>query len=207
MHAYVIARFDITDPEGAKTSFPQYVEKSAPASKHYGARYLVRGGTPHPMEGASRGRNVVIAFPDMDAGRGWFGSDAYKSALPHRHAVAIGEMVLVQGTSELIEPPASDTQSTAKMGYWIARYDVRDPETYKTYVQAGAPAFAEFQARFLARGGVHEALEGPARGRNVLIEFPSVQHALDCYRSATYQTAREHRLPVSTGEIVIVEGV
>ena len=57
------------------------------------------------------------------------------------------------------------------------------------------------------RGGPSQAMEGQARERNVVIEFPSVQHALDCWASDAYQKAREHRLPVSTGEIVIVEGV
>ena len=92
-------------------------------------------------------------------------------------------------------------------GYWIARYDVRDPETYKDYVEAGKPAFAEFGARFLARGGPSQGMEGEARARNVIIEFPSYQAALDCWNSPVYQAARQHRLPVSTGEIVIVEGI
>ena len=26
-------------------------------------------------------------------------------------------------------------------GYWIARIDVHDPETYKSYVEAATPAF------------------------------------------------------------------
>ena len=208
MTAYVIARFDITDPEGAKTAYPKYVEIAGAAYKAAEARFLVRGGATEPMEGPARGRNVVIAFPDMDTARGWYNSDAYQAGRRHRLAVAEGEMVLVQGMSEAIETEMGDAaQVGGKKGYWIARYDVRDFDPYKDYVKEGAPAFAEYQATFLARGGAHEALEGPARARNVLIEFPSVQHAIDCYRSETYQKAREHRLPVSTGEIVIVEGV
>ena len=92
-------------------------------------------------------------------------------------------------------------------GYWIARYDVADPETYKAYVAAGKPAFEEFGAVFLARGGRSEAMEGEARSRNVVIAFPSYQAAVDCWNSPAYQAARKHRLPVSTGEIVIVEGI
>ena len=79
-------------------------------------------------------------------------------------------------------------------------------EPYKLYVEAAAPAFEHFEARFLARGGATEALEGAARARNALIEFPSVQHALDCYGSETYQAARRHRAEVATAEVVIVEG-
>ena len=92
-------------------------------------------------------------------------------------------------------------------GYWIGRYDVRDPETYKLYAEAAKLAFAEFGAVPLARAGRSQAMEGPGRGRNVVLEFPSYQAALDCWNSPTYQAARQHRLPVSEGEIVIVEGL
>ena len=51
-----------------------------------------------------------------------------------------------------------------------------------------------------------EAPEGSSRSRNVVIEFPSYQAALDCYRSAAYQDAMKLRLPVSTGDLVIIEG-
>jgi uncharacterized protein (DUF1330 family) len=92
-------------------------------------------------------------------------------------------------------------------GYWIARVDVNDQEGYKPYITGAAPAFAEYGAKFLVRGGQTFAAEGQARSRNVVIEFPSYQVALDCYNSAVYQAARAHRLAVSTAEIVIVEGV
>jgi uncharacterized protein (DUF1330 family) len=91
--------------------------------------------------------------------------------------------------------------------YWIARVDVKDPEAYKSYVSGAAPAFAQYGAKFLVRGGHYFAPEGQARTRNVVIEFPSYQAAVDCYNSPVYQEARAHRLPVSTAEVVIVEGV
>lgn len=91
-------------------------------------------------------------------------------------------------------------------GYWIAHVDVADPEQYKKYVAANAKPFAKFGARFLVRAGNFEAPEGIVRSRNVVIEFPSYQAALDCYRSPEYQEAIKLRLPVSTGDLVIVEG-
>ncbi len=92
-------------------------------------------------------------------------------------------------------------------GYWIARVDVTDPEAYKRYVAGTAAAFARFGARFLARGGAHFPMEGPARARNVVIEFPSAQTARDCWNSPEYQEARKHRLGAAEAELVIVEGV
>lgn len=92
-------------------------------------------------------------------------------------------------------------------GYWIAHMDVRDPERYKDYIATAAPAFEAFGAVFLARGGAATGMEGPARQRNVVIEFPSYQAALDCYHSSDYQSAKAIRQEVADGALTIVEGV
>jgi uncharacterized protein (DUF1330 family) len=91
--------------------------------------------------------------------------------------------------------------------YWIARVDVSDPEIYKKYVETGKPAFERYNAKFLARGGKTEVLEGQARARNVVIEFPSMQDALACYHSPEYTAARQIRQTVSQGEFILVESV
>jgi len=92
--------------------------------------------------------------------------------------------------------------------YWIARVDLHgDPETYKKYVETAKPAFERHKAKFLARGGKTEVLEGKARARNVIIEFPSMEEALACYHSPEYTAARAIRQALSEGEFVLVEGV
>lgn len=91
-------------------------------------------------------------------------------------------------------------------GYWIARVDVDDPEIYMTYVAANAAPLAKYKARFLVRGGDHRVAEGTARTRNVVIEFPSYADALACYDSPEYQAAKAIRDPISTGDLVIIEG-
>lgn len=92
-------------------------------------------------------------------------------------------------------------------GYWIARVDVRDAERYKDYVAAAKPAFEKYGARFLARGGATERLEGEVRARNVVIEFPSLQAAVECYNSPEYQIAAAIRQEVADADMVVVEGV
>ena len=92
-------------------------------------------------------------------------------------------------------------------GYWIARVDVRDEERYKDYISTARPAFERYGANFLARGGTIEPLEGQHRKRNVVIEFPSVRAALDCYNSAEYQAAKAIRQLVADAEMIVVEGV
>lgn len=91
-------------------------------------------------------------------------------------------------------------------GYWIARVDVRDAEGYKGYVEAAAPAFREYGAKFLVRGGPFHELEGTARSRNVVIEFESVEKARACYESEQYQKAKAIRQRHADAEMLIVEG-
>ena len=75
-------------------------------------------------------------------------------------------------------------------GYWIAHVEVRDPEGYKGYVAAAKIAFDKYGAKMLARGGAYEQTEGRDRSRNVVIEFPSLKAAQDCYHSPEYQAAQ-----------------
>jgi len=91
-------------------------------------------------------------------------------------------------------------------GYWIVRVDIRDPEPYKDYMAANAGPFRKYGAWFIVRGGQSENPEGSSRARNVVIEFPSYQAALDCWRSPEYQAALRLREPVSTADLVIIEG-
>lgn len=90
--------------------------------------------------------------------------------------------------------------------YWVAQVDVDDADVYARYRAANAAAFDKFGARFVVRGGAQTEMEGKTRARTVVIEFPSLQAATDCYHSPEYQAAKAIRAPVSTGDLVIVEG-
>lgn len=92
-------------------------------------------------------------------------------------------------------------------GYWVARIDVHDLEGYKRdYVASNGEVFKKYGAKFLVRGGAHEAHEGKARSRNVVLEFKDYATALACYHSPEYQALIARRAPHSEGEIVIIEG-
>jgi len=95
---------------------------------------------------------------------------------------------------------------TTTKGYWIVRVDIVDPEGYKAYVAANAKPFAKWGARFLVRAGAFENVEGGARSRNAVIEFPSYRAALDCWHSPEYQEVMKLRTPISTADVVIIEG-
>lgn len=91
-------------------------------------------------------------------------------------------------------------------GYWVAHGDVADPVQYEAYRAANAAPFAKYGARFLVRGGPQDQPEGQCRARTVVIEFPSLQAAHDCYHSPEYQAAKALRADVSTVDLVIIEG-
>jgi len=91
-------------------------------------------------------------------------------------------------------------------GYWVANIDVTDMDGYKQYVAANAVPFKKFGAKFLTRGGKSEAVEGKLRTRVIVIEFPSFQAALDCYRSPEYAHSKSLRQGKAVGEIVVLEG-
>lgn len=91
-------------------------------------------------------------------------------------------------------------------GYWVASVDVTDPESYKKYVAANAAPLAKFGAKFLTRGGKSELVEGKLRSRVVVLEFPTYEAALACYRSPEYTAARKLRESASAADFVVLEG-
>jgi len=66
--------------------------------------------------------------------------------------------------------------------------------------------FNKYGARYVVRAGKFECVEGNARSRNVVIEFPDYATALACYNSAEYQANMKLRQPHSTADIVVIEG-
>jgi uncharacterized protein (DUF1330 family) len=94
----------------------------------------------------------------------------------------------------------------AAKGYWVARLDVSDPERYKDYQAAVRKIMAEHSGRFVVRGGRSEAVEGTARSRIVVVEFPDYETALRCYQLPEYQDAKRLRQSVAEGDFVVVEG-
>ena len=90
--------------------------------------------------------------------------------------------------------------------YWIGRVEVNNEEGYKPYAAANPAIFKKFGGRYVVRGGKYEAREGSSRTRNVVIEFPSYQAALDCYNSPEYQANIKVRQAHATADIIVIEG-
>lgn len=97
-------------------------------------------------------------------------------------------------------------QAGAK-GYVIARVTIKDENGYKEYAKAASMAQKKYNAKALVRGGEYEALEGVARERNVILEFPSYADAKAYFHSPEYQAAKRIAEGALEAEIVAVEGV
>jgi uncharacterized protein (DUF1330 family) len=91
--AYWIAHVTVTDPD----PYALYAEGASEAFALYGAEVLARGGRVEALEGGAPPRNVVIAFPDMEAALACYRSDEYQSARRHRLGAGEAQIMIVEG--------------------------------------------------------------------------------------------------------------
>ena len=91
-------------------------------------------------------------------------------------------------------------------GYVIARADVTNPEAWAAYAAKASEAMKIYGGTPLVRGGRTESLEGQARARNVVIEFPSYDAARTYANSPEYAAARKLREGAGTIDLIVVEG-
>jgi len=92
--------------------------------------------------------------------------------------------------------------------YWIAIYkDLNNLEDLKRYAEKATPSIKKFNGKILVRGGTTETVEGSPSPRTVIIKFPNMQEALDCYNSIEYQEAKKIAKGSFNRHVQIVEGI
>jgi uncharacterized protein (DUF1330 family) len=92
--------------------------------------------------------------------------------------------------------------------YVIYQAEVVDPVRYEEYKTSAAASVAAAGGRYIVRGGDVEVLEGDApEGRTVVVEFPTMQAALDWYRSDAYTRARKLRESAARARLYLIDGV
>jgi uncharacterized protein (DUF1330 family) len=92
--------------------------------------------------------------------------------------------------------------------YWVARSRINDPAEYKKYSDLVPAIIARHGGKVLARGGRYLIMEGPETfHRFIVIEFPTFEAAVGCFKSPEYEAAAAFRRN-GAGEVenVIVEG-
>src|SRR5450759_1645229 len=93
----------------------------------------------------------------------------YKLALPLFAGIIMGAM----------GPEALDAQTNTPPAYLIAEIQVNNADAFKEYASQAPAIIASFGGRYLVAGVKTEVIEGaPPAGRVVVIEFPSLEKAL-----------------------------
>jgi uncharacterized protein (DUF1330 family) len=172
-----------------------------------GSELLARGGRREVLDGKARARNVLRAFDSYALALSAYASPQYTRAHALREGKAECDFIIVEGYDGPQPPPVGTPPPPARLkGYWIAQIDVSDPAGYEPYTVANQTAFGMFGARYLVRAGQFTVVEGSARTRHVVVEFPSFEAALTCYRSPAYQAAKALCAGKAAFDLVAVEG-
>jgi len=116
-------------------------------------------------------------------------------------------LALAAMVSALAAGSAWAVQDATKKAYMLVQVEVTNPTQYAEYTKLSPAIIEKFGGRFVARAGRTATLEGPpAKGRVVVIEFPSFERAQEFYNSPDYQAARKVRAGAANAQFVLVEG-
>ena len=201
--AYWIPHLDVQDMKG----FQAYRDTADAGHRKFGSKLLVRGGRREVLEGKMRARNVLREFNSFDEAIAYYHGPDYSKAHPLREPYSECDFVIVEGFDGPQPERAANAPAPAALrGYWLVNIDVTDAEGYKPYQDLASRAFSVFGARYVVRGGRQEITEGRARSRTVVVEFPSYDAALACYRSPEYRKAIDARAGKAQFDMLAIEG-
>jgi len=94
MAAYLIGDIEVLDP----IAYEEYRQRVPALIEAHGGRYLVRGAHAEVLEGDwLPKRSVVLAFPDMQALRGFWDSAEYRPLRAIRERAAKSNLVAFEG--------------------------------------------------------------------------------------------------------------
>ncbi len=88
--------------------------------------------------------------------------------------------------------------------YFIAHYDITDPDRYeREYVPGIVAQLAEVGAEIVVATGSAEVLEGKAGRQAVVLRFPSEEVLREWYHGPGYAPLRELRLDTTSGSVAL----
>ncbi len=92
--------------------------------------------------------------------------------------------------------------------YLIADVETTDPAAMDDYVKLAGESLAPYKFKALINTGVVEVLEGDWKPKGlVMMEFESMEQALQWYKSPAYTRAKDIRLRAASTNVILVEGV
>jgi uncharacterized protein (DUF1330 family) len=93
-------------------------------------------------------------------------------------------------------------------GYWINCYrSIKDEDALSRYAKAAGPVIQAKGGRVLARGNPAKVYEAGLNQRLVMIEFESVQKAIEAYESPEYQAVLAILKDAAERDLRIMQGV
>jgi len=75
----------------------EYLERIDATLAPFGGHFIVHGGEPQMLEGASPGAVIVIEFADADRARAWYDSAEYQEILSLRTDNAVSTIFIIDG--------------------------------------------------------------------------------------------------------------
>jgi uncharacterized protein (DUF1330 family) len=107
-----------------------------------------------------------------------------------------------------VQVSASEAKAATPPAYYVAEFEITDPEGIKPYSAQVESTFKPYGGHFIVRGGKTISLEGAApKRRRVVIEFASVEKAQAWYNSAEYIELRKIRQRSAKTDVYLIEGI
>lgn len=200
MAVYLIADIRVINAQ----RYDEYRAVVRGAIRAQGGRYLARTDQIQVLEGNwVPPRIVVIEFPDMAATKAFRKSPAYQKARDICANAAMVDMVLIEGVD-----PAPPTLPAGTQAYYVIS-DIRviNEERFEEYRRNAQQAVEKMGARFLARDGAVEVLEGgwqPARLS--IVEYPSRAAIDERLQSEEFNRTRELRTNAAMVDSLMITG-
>jgi uncharacterized protein (DUF1330 family) len=91
MSAYIIATYNITNPEGYEAYTPAVI----PTIISHSVEVMVAEHASTPLEGDAPSSTIVLKFADRDAAMAWYNSEEYQAIVNLRTDNTEGSMVIV----------------------------------------------------------------------------------------------------------------
>ena len=92
-------------------------------------------------------------------------------------------------------------------GYWIIAFrSVSDASALNKYIELAGPVLGAAAVKFVVRGMPAKVYEAGVQERTVVIEFESVEKAIEVYESAEYQAAVEALRDGTVRDVRVVAG-
>ena len=92
--------------------------------------------------------------------------------------------------------------------YWVAAYrEIYDAEMLEAYLELATPAIKAAGGKFIARGPAAKTYEQGLLQRTTIIEFDSLQTAIDMHDGPQYQAALQKLGNGVNRDLRLVEGV